>query len=420
MNPDHDVIIVGARPTGASLAIRLGRAGHSVLLLEQADLSTRPHVPSCPTLHMGTLAMLDELGLSEQSYAAGAVKFERFVLNFGDRFVADMRIPPVHGRDYGLSIERAVFDHVLAEMAAATPNVVSRRFTVKKARIEGDLAVVEGTGPEPETLRARWLVGADGRFSLVARELGAAVTEEITDTLSTVYFTDWEGVAPLHESGEDVVGVFATGRGRNVLCFPLPDGKLTICVHERADRVKTDGDPMAYYRGTLDSLPTVKKSLANAKIVDRLLGLKKVGNGYRVAAGPHWALAGDAYHYKDPVDGQGIYDALLGTRILAEELDAQLRGQKDPARAAEDYARRVREATHPMFQATVKRLQNELYSEPPELVMRTAMRWMLQDSQYQLAFMRFLGREVDPAQWLGPGLVLGAFARGIWRDLRGA
>lgn len=79
---DFDVIIVGGRPAGASLAARLGKLGRQVLVLERADLPSAPTVPSCPTLHMGTLALLDELELPEAAYADGAARFERFVLHF--------------------------------------------------------------------------------------------------------------------------------------------------------------------------------------------------------------------------------------------------------------------------------------------------------------------------------------------------
>lgn len=420
---EPDVIIVGGRPAGASLAIRLGRMGHHVHLLERADLPSQPSVPTCPTLHMGTLALLDELGLAEDRYAEGAVKFSTFVLQFGAWFTARLPIPRVHGRDFGLSIDRSVFDSAMYKLASETPKVTTRRFTVKRVLMEQGAAVgVEGHAPDgpTEQLRARWIVGADGRFSGVARDVGAGVVEEVTDTVSTVYFTDWEGLRPMDGEAEPIVQVYTTGRGRNVLFFPLPGGRTTICTHERADRVQTDGDPDAYYRGVLQSIPAIAERLTDARPVGRLLGLKRVGNGYRAAAGPGWALAGDAVHFKDPVDGQGIYDALIGARTLAEELHAQLSGQRDAAGAAADYERRLRAATHPMFLATVKRLANELYSEPPVPIIRTLMRWMLQDRAYQVRFMQFLGREIDPTSWMTPGLALGAFGRGLWRDLWGA
>ena len=64
-------------------------------------------------------------------------------------------------------------------------------------------------------------------------------------------------------------------------------------------------------------------------------------------------LTGDAYHYKDPVDGQGIYDALLETKILDRALATFLSGSRSWGEAMAVYEKEAREATHPMFATTV-------------------------------------------------------------------
>jgi hypothetical protein len=70
-----------------------------------------------------------------------------------------------------------------------------------------------------------------------------------------------------------------------------------------------------------------------------------------------------------------------------------------------------------MFLATMDRLATELYSEPPVPVIRTLIRWWMQDPEYQDRFLRFLCREIDPATWRSPGLLARATARGILRDV---
>jgi 2-polyprenyl-6-methoxyphenol hydroxylase-like FAD-dependent oxidoreductase len=270
-------------------------------------------------------------------------------------------------------------------------------------------------GPE-EWFTAPWVVGADGRFSTIARRVDAKTVEEQTEKVSTVYFADWVGFTP-RVPGKDLVEVYSTGRGMNVLCFPLSGGRVTVCIHIRADRVDIEGDAEAWYRAKLQSIPAIAARLSGARTVSRVLGLKRVGNGYREAGGPGWVLTGDALHYKDPVDGQGIYDALIETKILAEELEAGFAG-KAPEAVLAAYTERTRAATHAMYAATQKRLADELYSEPPVPVIRTMIRWMLTDRAYQVRFIRFLTRDLDPATWIGPGLVAGAVLRGIGRDLR--
>lgn len=417
----YDVIIVGGRPAGASLAARLGRMGRNVLVVDRATFPSPPTVPSCPTLHMGTIALLDELGIPEDAYGSAAVRFESFAVQFAGWFTARMHIPPIHGRTYGYSIDRHHFDNVLWEHLAHYPSVARRSgFTVDEVVRDEDgrvCGIVGHTkdGP-PERIEAAWVVGADGRFSHVARQVGAKVVEEEAEKVSTVYFADWTGVKPLFP-GSDVVSVYTTGRGLNILFFPLTNGRITVCIHQRADRVDIEGDAEGYYRKVLASHPIVAERVADATLASRLLGLKRVGNGYREAGGPGWALTGDALHYKDPVDGQGIYDALIETKVLADELDRALFDGRPDADVIAAYDRRSREATHAMFKATCQRLADELYSEPPVPVIRTMIRWFLTDPEYQRRFLQFLGRESDPASWLPKSVMAGAIGRGIVRDL---
>jgi menaquinone-9 beta-reductase len=47
---------------------------------------------------------------------------------------------------------------------------------------------------------------------------------------------------------------------------------------------------------------------------------------FREAAGPGWALLGDAGHFKDPTPAQGISDALRQAEHLADAVEAGLGG----------------------------------------------------------------------------------------------
>lgn len=424
MEPGWEVVVVGGGPAGSALAARLGAQGRRVLVVDRAHLPTEPRVPSCPALHMGTLALLDELGLPEAEVAAAGARFDHYVLRFADGFEATVRIPEVHGRAWGYGVDRAAFDHALWRHLARFPSVTRREgFRVEGVvrDASGRVVGVEGRAGEgsPERVEARWVVGADGRFSGVARLLGAAVTENHDTRASTVYFADWEGLGPLRPDDPTAFEVWTDGRGSGLLFIPTVQGRTTVVTHQRADRVDPQGDAEAWYRAVVATYPGHARRFADARPVTRVRGLKRIGNGYRVAAGEGWALVGDAYHFKDPVDGQGIYDALLAGRLLAEELGAALDGRATDAEAAGRYAARADAATRPMFEATLGRLATELYGPPPNAATRTLLRWVLTDPAYGERLLRFLGRDpaVDPARWRPPGFVLGAMARGAGRDI---
>jgi 2-polyprenyl-6-methoxyphenol hydroxylase-like FAD-dependent oxidoreductase len=415
----YDVIIVGGRPAGAWLAARLGREGVRTLVFDRAEMPSLPAVPSCPVLYPSGMKLLDEIGVDDREYAPEEARMRRLYLEFGDWFTASMPTVPAFGRDFVAGIDRATFDHALWKNLARFPSVTARAGLtfVDLVRDEGGRVIgVEaraGDGPV-ERFFADWVVGADGRFSPVARKAGAKVIEDRAEHTSTVHYADWEGIEPFDDSGVPAAIVHATGRGADVLHLAAPGGRITVCTHVRSDRADVGGDAEAYYLGTLKRLPRLER----ARRVTPIVGVKRVANRYLESGGPGWVLVGDALHHKDPVDGQGIYDALVEGKVLAEALLSVRAGERTAAAALAFYDRRVREETYAMFLATMDRLKRELYDEPPEIVIRTLLRWLVNDPEYQHRFLSFLTRTIPPENWLPSSLLRAAAMRGAMGDAR--
>ena len=421
--PDHDVIIVGGRLAGASLAARLGARAVRVLIVERARFPSLPNVPSCPVLYPPAMSLLDELGVDERAFGDETSKSRRFVLEFSDHFDTHLDMVRSLGRDYLYGVDRARLDQALWDKLARHPSVTAvQGFAVTDlVRDEsGRVVGIEGRreGGELERIRGRCVVGADGRFSLVARRAGAKVLEDYADRTSTVHYAFWEDVAPYDDRADPVVHIHATGRGADVLFFPMPEGRNVVCTHLRSDRVDVAGDAEGFYLRKLDSFGAVRRRLQGARRVTDVTGMKRVANRYFQAGGPGWLLTGDAFHHKDPVDGQGVFDALIASKVLAEELSSWLSGEQTYEQMLAAYERRAREATHPMFRATMDRLKRELYEEPPEIVIKTVLRWLMTDPEYKRRFILYLSRVIPPDTWLTPSFVRGAVLRGVLRDVR--
>src|SRR5690349_24977985 len=95
----YEIIIVGGRPAGGSLAARLGQAGLRVLLLERATLPSAP-AASCPAIYPATMRLLDEIGADEAAYARGTPRLRRMVSEIRDDFRVSFAVPALFGRDY--------------------------------------------------------------------------------------------------------------------------------------------------------------------------------------------------------------------------------------------------------------------------------------------------------------------------------
>ncbi len=125
LKPEYDVVVVGARVAGATVAALLGDAGREVLLVDASAL------PS-PTLSThffrggGMVGVLDRLGVLDQVLALGSppLVHEYFYPGGGEE---SMEGPPQNPGDAGycLSVRREPLDHLLLQRAVQSPRSTS-------------------------------------------------------------------------------------------------------------------------------------------------------------------------------------------------------------------------------------------------------------------------------------------------------
>ena len=165
-------------------------------------------------------------------------------------------------------------------------------------------------------MRARVIVGADGRNSTVARQVGAR-DYGVRRTERFGYFAYYEGVEPADREVIDIVRddrLYGFGVGAD-------DGLYLACLMPPAEDHKAfTADVEAGWEREIARLPRVGDLVAGARRVGRPRGLRPVDTFLREAAGRGWVLVGDAGHFKDPAPGQGIADALRQAERLAVTL----------------------------------------------------------------------------------------------------
>jgi flavin-dependent dehydrogenase len=267
-------------------------------------------------------------------------------------------------------------------------------------------------------LTADMIVGADGRFSWTAREVGAKVVEERNEYVGASYHAEWEDVEPISPEHPHALGFYNTAKGVLAIMIPIDTRKSIVANYLTMDKVNFGAQKLeGSYLESLQSIPEAWARLKNARKVTNVVGVKGIQNGYRTPSGDGWVLAGDAVHYKDPIDGQGIYDALLGTKILAEAIRQWKQDGCSWEEAMKFYQDELWKATHAMFLQTVARIKEDAYGKPPPFIINTIIRWTLTDPDYQAGFLRYIHRAIDPSERPAPHPKI--FLRGIKRDLLG-
>jgi 2-polyprenyl-6-methoxyphenol hydroxylase-like FAD-dependent oxidoreductase len=117
--------------------------------------------------------------------------------------------------------------------------------------------------------------------------------------------------------------------GQLILVWPTNDDLTCIYVawpHPKFRKVRKD--PHESFQTALALIPDLADAVASGQREHRYVGTDLLPNFYRAAAGPGWALAGDAGHHKDPSTGMGMSDAFVSAQLLANEIDSGLVGHQ--------------------------------------------------------------------------------------------
>ncbi|PXY29097.1 hypothetical protein BAY59_15820 [Prauserella coralliicola] len=313
MNDRYDAIVVGARVAGSTLATLLARAGWRVLLLD------RDRFPSdTVSTHMmfpDTLHRFDELGLLARLRAAHDVPLVRFGWRvLGHQVAGDFT--PVGGHDRGASVRRIVLDAALTGLAEDAG-----------AELRTGHAVTGLLGADPvegvvldsgERIRSRWVFGADGRVSTVARRLGLPASRERRGEMAFL-LAYWRGLPASEWCHLDIHERAA------LMSVPCEDGIHLLSLAGPPDLTRGTAERReSAYRDGLRQFPAVlnPRLLDRARRVSPLVVVPEtmMRGHYRQAAGPGWALLGDAGHFKHPTTAQGIGDAVQQAFHIAGQL----------------------------------------------------------------------------------------------------
>jgi menaquinone-9 beta-reductase len=311
MTERADVVVVGARCAGAALACHLARTGRTVVVVDAAPAgSGQPS--STHLIQPPGIDELDGLGVGDE-VRRRAPALTTMRLEF-DGHQVDLSYRP--GRP-AHCLRREALDPLLQEAAArAGADLRAGTRTVGLVR-DGDGRVVGIETRQRDGTTARVLaglvVGADGRASTVARLVGAREYLGY-DAPRGSYWAYWPRPAgwPPHlvyngSFGDD-----------NHVAFPTDGDLLLVATSPPTPRARAwRGEHRTEYLASVATNPTLARALAGSEPVGEVRGVASGRYFFRAAAGPGWALAGDAGHHKDFVAGLGITDALRDARGLA-------------------------------------------------------------------------------------------------------
>lgn len=322
MNDQHplplatEVLVVGAGPVGLTLATSLVARGVDVVLVDKATEKT--DTSRAAVVHARTLEVLRELHVSEELVKRG-VMVPRFTVRDGDRvlFTVDFdQLPSPY--PYTLMVPQDITEEVLLDRLRAVGGRVHRPFEV--TGLETDNETVVAAMADGKTIRASYVVGADGGHSVVREHSGIGFTGDTCPhsfVLADVHM-DW------HLSDAEVMLYFSP-EGL-VVVAPLPKGRhrIVATVDEAPEHPDRD-----HLQALLDACGPKQKPAYVKDVVwsSRFRVHHRLADHYRAG---RRLLAGDAAPVHSPAGGQGMNTGMQDALVLAGQVATVLHDGSDP------------------------------------------------------------------------------------------
>ena len=307
-----DVLVVGAGPAGSIAALVLARAGAHVALLDKAQF---PRDKACG----------DFIGPRGLQVLADLAVPEPPGLDVGDMVVVGptgrrVVLPCFDGESYpgrARAVTRVVLDAALRAAAVAAGAVPCHG---RADRPLGSGTSLEGFAAGGDELRADFVIGADGATSHVARSAGLVEDARVLWGFAVRCYLEQPVDLPVITLWEQTRWRAFPGYG---WIFPGPGGTANVGVGIGTLADRQGG------AGAVRMLPAYLEHLADLGLVDRspgrpvprlLGGWLKMGMVGTTPASGRVLLVGDAAGLVNPLQGEGIAQAMSSGRAAAESI----------------------------------------------------------------------------------------------------
>jgi geranylgeranyl reductase family protein len=366
----HDVVIVGAGPSGASCAYWLAEAGWDVVVVEKKEV---PREKTCGDgLTPRAVRQLADMDL--EGALAGSHRYSG-LRAFGFGRSIDMQWPEhPNFPNYGYTITRHDLDGLVAghaEAAGATllqGTEVTGPVVDEAAAPSGPLPTLVGVtvkekgATSTRTIKARYVVVADGSNSRIGRMLGTTRRRELPMGMALRgYYRSDRHDDPFIESHLDIrdaEGDVVPGYG---WIFPMGDGRVNVGVGLLSTDQRWKGLNTSHLMDAfVDFAPASWGIRPETSLGPPTGGKLPMGLSVGPRAGGNVLITGDASGAINPFNGEGIAYGYETGRLAAAALGHALTGEG--TRALTDYDRELTAAYGPYFK--VARAFVHLISNP--------------------------------------------------------
>ncbi|MCA1668870.1 MAG: FAD-dependent monooxygenase [Thermomicrobia bacterium] len=320
-----EVLIVGAGPTGLTLAVQLGRYGVPCRIIDSAPAPTDKS--KAIAIHARTMELFATIGIAQAAIADGiqARGFDFFAngKSLGAaRFTADLDTP----YPSILLLPQSETERLLIGRMADFGIHVERAVTLTHVTQDADGVRVTLGHPDGQEEEARygWVVGCDGAHSTIRHALSLPFE-------GAEYAHDyWLADLHVHWSlAHDTIHAFLSKNGF-LFAFPIPEANRYRLIVQWGEATGTGAvnPTLADLQRAMDVIGPAGATLSDPVWLTAFhLHHRKVA---RYQEGRVF-VAGDAAHIHSPAGGQGMNTGIQDADNLAWKLALTARGAAKPA-----------------------------------------------------------------------------------------
>ncbi len=310
-----EVLVVGAGPTGLTLAVELRRRGVDALLIDALEEPQK--WDRATVVHPRSLEVFEALGIVRGFTEAGAPQRAARLYSAGEVLV-----------EVDFSLSGASYDHNLGLSEEMTERLLTGRLNSEGGQVErstrllsmtqddeGVTATVERGGREEE-VRAAWIVGCGGYHSPVREAVGIELDgHDIADPWAVFDVT-------LGGREDDLETTLVFLEQTMVILTPLPGRRYRVYTRPTDEGTDFVAEAAAVLARYLPDQPL--EDIANPT---RFRCHAKVATHYRAGRA---LLAGDAAHVCSPSQGHGMNSGIQDAFNLGWKLALVCEGDADP------------------------------------------------------------------------------------------
>lgn len=295
-----DFLIIGAGPAGLIAGIQLQRQGHKVTILDKNTSQVRSICGEYLSPEGKELLLEMKLGSTITDF--NPVKGMLIFSPHGQKI--ETEFPPER---CGLSLNREIFQTRLSHLFTALGGCIHYNSPVKAISIQDSQVWVN------ETYHPSWLIGADGRQSIVARLLNMRHTSHNSKRLALHCYLRPKN--PLPEFGQ----MHILPDGSYVGINPISTKEVNFSIVTTPLAIAEAGGVKELINFWIKTKPALSEQF-NEINNELIKTTSPISRRSLDIVGEKMALIGDASGFIDPLTGEGITTAIKSARLFVQEV----------------------------------------------------------------------------------------------------